>query len=60
MKWDRAGFAAEMGKAWASFITDAKNWVDVMPRDGGDAVGETYSTLLAGDASPRDGFILSL
>lgn len=53
-------FAAEVGKAWAGFIGDAKSWVDVIRREGGDAVGETYATLLTGEASPRDGFILSL
>ncbi|WP_299327479.1 DUF2855 family protein [Parasphingopyxis sp.] len=54
------GFAMEVGKAWAGFIGDAKGWVDVIRREGGDAVSETYATLLPGNASPRDGFILSL
>ncbi|MEM8695133.1 MAG: DUF2855 family protein [Pseudomonadota bacterium] len=54
------GFAMEVGKAWAGFIGEAKGWVDVIRRDGGDAVAETYATLLPGNASPRDGFILSL
>ena len=54
------GFAREVGKAWAGFIGDAKGWVDVIRREGADAVTETYGVLLPGNASPRDGFILSL
>lgn len=54
------GFGMEVGKAWAGFIGEAKAWVDVLRRSGGDAVGDTYATMLGGKASPRDGFILSL
>lgn len=54
------GFGMEVGKAWGSFIGEARGWIDVQRREGGDAAGETYATLLAGKASPRDGFILSL
>ena len=54
------GFTMEVGKAWGSFIAEASNWVDVLPRSGGEAIRDTYATLLAGKASPGDGFILSL
>lgn len=54
------GFAQEVGKAWAGFIGKAKDWVDVLRREGEEAVSETYATMLEGEASPRDGFILSL
>ncbi|MEO1169318.1 MAG: DUF2855 family protein [Pseudomonadota bacterium] len=54
------GFAREVGKAWAGFIGEAKGWVDVIRREGGVGVAETYGKLLLGNASPRDGFILSL
>lgn len=54
------GFAMEVGKAWGNFIGDAKGWVDVLRREGGEPADATYKTLLAGDAGPRDGFILSL
>jgi NADPH:quinone reductase-like Zn-dependent oxidoreductase len=54
------GFGMEVGKAWGSFIGEAKGWVDVLRREGGEAASETYAILLGGKASPRDGFILSL
>ena len=54
------GFGMELGNAWGSFIGEAKSWIDVLPREGGDAVDDTYKIMLNGKASPRDGFILSL
>lgn len=54
------GFGMEVGKAWGGFIGEARDWIDVIERNGTAAVAETYSVLLPGKASPRDGFILSL
>ena len=53
-------FAREIGKAWSRFIGQAQGWVDVVHREGGEAVTRAYQTLLAGKASAREGFILSL
>lgn len=55
-----AAFAQEIGKAWSRFIGQAHGWVDVVHREGGEAVTDTYKTLLGGKASARDGFVLTL
>lgn len=54
------GFAKEVGESWSRFIGQAKDWVDIVRRKGPEATDATYQAMLGGEASPKDGFIVSL
>lgn len=54
------GFARELGESWRRFIGQAKDWIDVVRREGKADTEKTYQDMLSGEASPKDGFIVSL
>ncbi|MGB0388183.1 MAG: DUF2855 family protein [Ardenticatenaceae bacterium] len=59
-EWGGATYQQRMGNAWLAFLKMAQDWIEVTPRHGQTAVEETYLAMLNGEASPKNGFILSL
>lgn len=53
-------FNAEIGKAWVSFLGQAKGLLEVTNLSGPDAVASAYLKVLKGEAGPNEGLILSL
>ena len=48
------------GAAYVDFRRDADNWLEIVYSRGADAVEKTYQAVLAGDAAPSTGQVVSL
>jgi len=59
-EWGGAGFAERLGARWLPFLGSASDWLSVSHSKGEAAVLETYSEVLSGQASPKNGYIFTL
>jgi len=59
-EWGAAGFQARVNDAWTKFIEAAKDWVQILPGRGTEAVEKIYVDMLDGRIPPNRGPILSL
>ena len=58
--WGRAELDRRIADAFGAFATWAGGWIEFRTAAGAEAVGEVYTSLLAGSPDPRTGFICSL
>ena len=58
-EWGRDGLDSRFADAWGPFVEWASGWLEVVRRDGGEAVKAAYLELLDGRADPSAGYVLS-
>jgi hypothetical protein len=58
--WGRDGLDSRFAEAWAPFVEWASGWLEIVRRDGGEAVMDAYLELLDGSVNPSIGYVLSL
>ena len=58
--WGPDGFESRFAGAWAAFVPVVQGWIDVVERQGPDAVTDTYLEVLDGRADPSIAFVLSM
>jgi hypothetical protein len=49
-----------IGQALKDFQKFSDQWMSVSRGSGTEAIGQTYTKVLSGKASPKEGFILSM
>ena len=59
-QWGGQGFQQRLAKVWLTFVTYVDGWMTVEKGTGTEAVEKVYQTVLAGDFSPKTGYILSV
>ncbi len=55
-----AAYGQEIAQAWSEFLDQSAGWIQVKHLSGEAAVQQTWAKLLAGEATPSEGLILSL
>lgn len=58
-EWGAAGLQQRMGKAWLDFVAPASKWIRVVHGRGAAAIERAYQGVLAGQAKPDEGQLLS-
>jgi hypothetical protein len=58
--WGPGGLESRFADAWAAFLPVVQGWIDVVERQGPDAVATTYLEVLDGRADPSVAFVLSM
>jgi NADPH:quinone reductase-like Zn-dependent oxidoreductase len=58
--WGAAGFQQRLGDAWRQFCDSSDDWLRIARSHGPTEVERVYQTVLAGQASPSEGHVLSL
>jgi hypothetical protein len=59
-EWGRGEFAHRYDEAWAAFLPTVERWLRIEHHQGPAEVETVYRHVLAGDADPAVGFMLSL
>lgn len=58
-EWGAAGFSERLGQAWTAFLPRARGWVDVVAGDGPQSLQQAWPQVVAGQAPPRTGHVIS-
>jgi hypothetical protein len=58
--WGADGFARRLADAWRAFCSDSENWMQIQRGAGRGDLQRVYAEMLAGNASPDVGHVLSL
>lgn len=58
--WGPGGVESRFADAWAEFLPVVQDWIEVVERQGPDAVADTYLEVLDGRADPAVAFVLSM
>lgn len=58
--WGPGGVESRFADAWAEFLPVVEGWIEVVERQGADAVADTYLEVLDGRADPAVAFVLSM
>lgn len=58
-EWGSDGLDSRFAEAWDPFVEWAAGWLEIVRREGGEAVKAAYLGLLDGDANPSAGYVLS-
>jgi hypothetical protein len=58
-EWGREGLDSRFAEAWGPFVEWAVGWLEVVRREGGEAVKAAYLELLDGRANPSAGYVIS-
>ncbi|MET1077244.1 MAG: DUF2855 family protein [Pseudomonas sp.] len=59
-EWGGAVFQQRLAESWHAFLVFVTGWLEVETRLGPDALLHGYREVLAGQASPKQGLVLSL
>jgi hypothetical protein len=58
--WGAAGLQLRLGRTWLEFLPVVREWIAVEHCSGTEAVERVYLDTLAGKASPKKGYVLSM
>ena len=58
--WGPGEIERQIAAGWKRLAAEAGAWLDLKAQNGWDSAAETYRKIAAGDASPRDGFVVQL
>ncbi|KZX60162.1 hypothetical protein A3709_12740 [Halioglobus sp. HI00S01] len=58
-EWGGERFAQHLADQWQAFCDFAGGWMEIDASEGREAIAQTYQQVLAGNFSPRSGYVLS-
>ena len=59
-EWGAAGFEQRLADSWTAFVASTAPWLRIVEGQGVAAASAAYARMVAGDADPAEGILLSI